>query len=348
MAIQLNNQEDFQEKEFKKYSIEDDSLEEDEELQRTEDWLNLRNGKWSASMIKKLMSCNLRGGRMDWFNPRKTLEFSESSLKSIYANAKARQRGYYIETITGKAMSYGTKIEPLVAEITNNYLKTLNLNFQKTGFVTFENIPTAGVSSDFLAYDFYGKLIFNGEQKACVSWDSHFERTFESVDEKGIDFWQTQMQMACHKTNKTLYVISEPPKNINKYIYSEDVWELFEDFKKECAVSFHIIESSPIHIKALLKRIEISEKVISAWLEDNSLNIRNLLNDVLDSEKKLLSQENYIVEKPKESKKELKESEEIKKSDTEPTEEKVIKEEIIEEKPTDKTIIKEIPIDIPF
>jgi len=316
MEIANNFSERFQENQndtSSDYDFDEENpvLPEEEELQRTDFWRMIRNGCWTASMIKTLMACNNKGGKMCWSNPAKVFEFSSGSLKAIYEVAKSRQRGYWIETETGKSAKYGTKVEPLVFEIAKEYFLEKGLDVQRIGFVKLPTIPTAGVSSDLLVYDQRKKLkIYNGEQKACVTWGSHYDRTFDLLDEKGMDFWQVQMQMIAQETEESVYIISEPPSNINKYLYCDEIMDLLEDFRKECAISYEFVKASPIHQKALLARIEIAENTVIRWLKEGG-SLKEILYEEIDAKKDLMKEDMVFVSPKKIEEIEVKEEEQV-------------------------------------
>lgn len=296
MIPKNNFSEKFQERIFvdvdEDYDFDSDNpiLEEPEEqLQRTNLWRMIRNGCWTASMIKGLMSCNPKGGKMDWANPMKVFEFSPGALKTIYEVAKSRQRGYWIDSDAGKSAKYGTAVEPLIFEIARPYFKALGYDIERVGFVKLPELSTAGVSSDLLIYSPTEKL--NGEIKACTSWGTHYDRCFDLMDEKGTDFWQVQMQMKAQQTAKSIYIVSEPPTNINKYVYAENIMDLLEDFRKECQLSYQEIHASPIHQKAMMQRIEIAENVVNRWLEDTSLNLKDILYNEIDLKRESTKEE---------------------------------------------------------
>jgi hypothetical protein len=269
----------------------------EEQLQRTIDWRLQRNGCWSASMSKKLMTCNSKGGKMSWDNPQKTLEFSSGILKVIYSIAMSRKRGYYIETDIGLSAKYGTSVEPLIYEIARKHFSESKLNIKKVGFVRIPEIPTAGASSDCLLENVYGEIIHNGEIKACTNWETHYERTFDLLDESGTDFWQVQFQMMAHKAISTIYIVSEPPSDIKKYIFSSDIMELLPDFEKECKISYQEVKASEIHQKALFTRIEIVEKVANEWLE-NGGDLKDIFYKEVDLRKSKMKEGVIYCSKP--------------------------------------------------
>lgn len=264
---------------------EDDKIEETEEdLQRTVNWRMLRNGCWTASMSKDLMACNSKGGRMSWDNPYKALEFSSGVIKVIYAIAMARKRGRYIESDSGMPAKYGTAVEPLIFELSKKHFIKEKLRPRKVGFKYLTENPKAGVSSDLEIIDVYDQLVHNGEIKACVTWETHYNRCFDLMDEKGTDFWQVQMQMMAHKVSSTIYIVSEPPMDIKKYVFASEIMELISDFEKECPISYQKVLASPLHQKALLTRIDIAEKVAQRWLEEDG-NLKDIFYEEIDLKK---------------------------------------------------------------
>lgn len=237
----------------------------EEELQRTEKWKKERNGKWTSSGAKSLMSCGRTGGKISWNEKEKVYDFGKTTLKCIYENAMARKRGRYIESGEGtKKMQYGTRVEPLIFAIAAEKLKHIGV-LENVGFKHYPKIKTAGVSSDGI-FRKNTKVIAAYEAKATTNWQTHFDRTFDLLDEKGVDFWQTQSHMVAWEVPTCYYAIAEPPHDISKYLYYEgDIMDLLDEFKKECKVTIQEVNSSPMHQNAILKRIKISEKIIKRW-----------------------------------------------------------------------------------
>lgn len=256
------------------------------ELQRTDDWKMSRLGRWTGSQLKNLMSCSQSGGKISWNEIDKVFHFGTTALKYIYENAMERKSGRYVDSGEGtKEMRYGTKVEPLIAKATKKKLKEMGIigKLKKVGFKPFPTMPNAGVSSDSIFIDKKtNKTLASVEMKACCSWSSHYERTFEAMDDKGIDFWQTQGQMISWDVPITYYVVAEPPTNISKYLYYEgDIMDLYKDFLKECPISIQTIKASKIHQNALLKRICIGENVINEFLEKLT-DLKSILHNNID------------------------------------------------------------------
>lgn len=239
-------------------------------LQRTDKWREDRLGRWTGSQQKNLMSCSGSGGKLSWNDIDKLFHFGTTALKYIYENAMERKTGRYIDMGPGtKEMQYGTKVEPLIQKATKKKLKEMGVvgKIKDVGFKQFPTMPNAGVSSDSILIDKDKNTIASVEMKACTSWGTHYERTFEAVDEKGMDFWQTQGQMIAWSVDKTYYVVSEPPINISKYLYHDgDIMDLYNDFLQECPISIQVIKASKTHQNALLRRIAIAENALSQFL----------------------------------------------------------------------------------
>lgn len=253
-------------------------------LQRTEEWFEQRKGNWTGSQFKKCMSCNPKGGRMDWFNKEKVFHFSTEVVKYIYSNAMERKTGIYIETGTTKEMKYGTIIEPLIIKRAAVELTKRNLKVQEVGFKVFENLPTAGVSCDAIILNENDIVIATGEFKACTSWNTHFDRTFELMDDSSIDFWQTQGQMLAWNCNKSFYIVISPPKNIDIYLRCEDINEMYDYWCNETEMKIQEVEASEIHLEALNKRLHILEDVILEFLQ-NERNLKYILQEKIDLHK---------------------------------------------------------------
>lgn len=245
-------------------------------LQRTHEWKMSRLGRWTGVQFKGLMTCSPAGGKLSWNDVDKIFMFSSGALKNIYENAMERKTGRYMESGEGtKEMRYGTRVEPLIQKQVKKQLKKMGVDGKviEVGFKKFPILGSvAGVSSDSIIIDKETKTpIANIEIKACTSWGTHFERTFEAVDEKGIDFWQTQGQMIAWDVDITYYAVAEPPADILKYLYYEgDIFDLYKDFVNECEVKIQTIKASKTHQNALLKRIIIAESALSNFAKNGT------------------------------------------------------------------------------
>lgn len=253
-------------------------------MQRTEDWHEERRGNWTASQFKKLMTCSSAGGKLDWLHQEKVFRFSDGAVKYIYANAMERKTGRYLVTDSTKEMKYGTKIEPLIFKRASAELKKLGLTLQEVGFKTFPNIPTAGVSSDSIVLNEAGEIVASFESKACSSWVTLYDRTYEQTDESSGDFWQTQGQMLAWEVEENYYCVISPPKDINVYLYAENVMDLYDEWCNETEMHLEIIKKSPIHLNCLLQRIQIAESTVERFLEqDTDETLKEILYEEIDS-----------------------------------------------------------------
>jgi len=249
-------------------------------LQRTDEWHEQRNGSWNGSRIKAMMACNRKGGGLDWSLPEKIKMFSSGIISFIYEVAMQRKTGRWIESRSDASMKYGTKIEPILDVIGSEMLAHLG-DVIEVGSKSFDGFPNARASSDGILVK-NGKTIAICEKKACVSWSSHYKRTFELMDEKSVDFWQTQMEMMAHNVAVGYYFVASPPKDIYKYLnYEGDILDLRADFEKECEVSLQKIESSPFHQKALFERIKLCETAVSLWINQGG-DLKKIFWSVVD------------------------------------------------------------------
>ncbi len=256
----------------------------EESLQRNKIWRVLRHGKWTGSNRKALMSCNPKGGRLSWNDKNKIYMFSEGAIKAIYETAMERKTGRYIEGGSNKQMAYGTKVEPLIFEACKIWFAEHypHLELKLVGFKESEVAENSGSSSDAVALEILKqKVEFSVEMKACTSWGTHYERTFEMMDDKSMDFWQSQAQMEAWEVNYTIYAVAEPPANIDIYLRADNIMEFMEQWMQECKVSFQKVERSQNHQNAMIKRIEIAEAVIAEWNEKGG-NLRTVFFNILD------------------------------------------------------------------
>lgn len=260
---------------------------EEPQLQRNEEWFEKRRGCWTGSKIKNIMGCNSKGGKMSWADKEKSYEFSKGVLKYVYSRAMERQTKRYIETAGGPAMKYGTKVEPYILKIGE---QLIGQPIDDVGFKEHSAIPTLGASSDGITQD--RKMV--AEIKACVTWETHYDRTFDPVNEKSTDFWQTQLEMLVWNVDKCAYLIAEPPNNIFDYL---NELKTFEDFKKECGISIEYVKASKFHQDAILTRVQIVEEACEFWLK-NKGDLSEIFWEIVDYYKQNDQSENNKPEMP--------------------------------------------------
>lgn len=252
-------------------------------LQGTPEWHKDRHAQWTASEIKKLMTCSSKYSKVTWHNPEKFLGFSDGSIKYIYKKAKERETGRVLSSRPTQDMKYGTAIEELTFKRADIELRKQGLYLEKVGYKKFDEIPTAGASSDAIVRSLKDhSIVGSAEMKACCSWETMFDRTFEATDETSMDFWQTQQQMLAWNVDKTYYVVISPPSDTYKYINSENVLDLFDMWCEETEMNFEIIDKSDIHCSNLLKRIKIAEETIGLYIESKE-NIKEILYSVISN-----------------------------------------------------------------
>ena len=288
--------------------------------QRSDDWFNKRAGSWTGSRIKELMACSSRGSKMSWSDDDKIYEFSKGIIKQIYQRAMERKTKRYILTHAGNAAKFGNLVEPFIKAIGE---ELIDAKIEEVGYKEFPNFPNAGASSDGVCHEH--KSI--AEIKACNTWQTHYDRTFDLMNEKSTDFWQTQAEMKAWGYEKGFYFVSEPPKDVNEYLYHEEAkqlldetfdgdikeLELFKKFKKECAVSVQELKASPFHQRAMMERIKICEMVCTEWIEkggdleelfwqkvDELKNGSEFLNEVEVKEAKIIKSKKVKEEEPEE------------------------------------------------
>tara|TARA_B100000953_G_scaffold300250_1_gene304416 strand:+ start:9037 stop:9945 length:909 start_codon:yes stop_codon:yes gene_type:complete len=260
----------------------------DKGLQRTEEWFNQRKGSWTASQMKNLMSCSGQGGKLTWNDVDKLFYFGKTALKYIYENAMERKTDRYIDSgLDTKATRYGTKVEPLIFKISQKKLSKIHKKAKliEVGFKKFDGFETAGVSSDGLLVKSLKKKepIASMEYKACTNWNTHYDRTFELVDDKNQDFWQMQSQMIAWKVNTCYYCVSEPPNDINEYLQipDDEIFDAYKKFKKECKVTVQEVKASKLHQLALLRRIFMAEKTLEKFLSKGG-NLKEILEETVE------------------------------------------------------------------
>jgi hypothetical protein len=276
---------DFSNVSSKAYKYKAESNEND--LQRTKAWKQDRNGNITASVCKGLMSCGQSGGRISWNEKDKIYKFGAGVLKFVYEKAMQRKTGRFIDTeLNKKEVRYGTKVEPLILKAAKEKLSKHAFNIEEVGYKAFEQVPHAGASSDSIA-TINGKAVATIEMKACTNWGTHYERVFNPMSDKNMDFWQTQAQMLAWKVDKAFYIVAEPPQELEKYLYCENILEMYDEWIAECGITIQEVSASAVHQEALLERIRIVNEVSDRWLEsDCELDLNVTLYEIIDEFKK--------------------------------------------------------------
>lgn len=275
--------------------------------QRSEEWFKQRSFCYTGSKGKTIMACSPRGAKMSWDNPDKINEFSSGIISYIYETAMQRKTNRYIKGASTTDMKYGTIVEPLIEKRSREqYFNAKGLVRVPVGFKTFPNRPYAGASSDDIITK-NDEIIAVVENKACSSWGTHYKRTYENTDESSIDFWQTQMEMIAWEVDLCYYIVISPPTDIMKYVYYDgDIMDLYDEWCSETEMTIEEIKRSPIHCDALLKRIDILEKVTVEFLETNEkidVILDRVKNDEPSEVRQLIDKRSAVCE-PK-TKKEL-------------------------------------------
>lgn len=246
-------------------------VEENNKLQQTEEWFAERRGNWTGSKIKNIMSCNGKGGKMDWSDPGKIYEFSKGIIKYVYERAMERKTDISSHSSSSIQMRYGNTVENFILKIGE---EILGEKIEEVGVKQHKEIESLKASADGIIPK-KGQVV---EIKACSSWVTHYDRTFSNTDEKSVDFWQTQAEMLVWGFKECVYLVASPPKNIKDYIYGE---KDLEDFKEECKISKEVIKASPFHQKAIIERVKIIEKVCTDWIEKGG-DLENLFWETVD------------------------------------------------------------------
>ena len=213
----------------------------DSQLQRTEDWLEQRKGRFTGSKLKDLMGCGKATSKQSWGTLDKLVDFGAAAETYIYSVGKERTTGIRSMEIHSKQMNHGKDNEDnLIQQLLSDGLIT---DFKEHGFVQFKETSNGGASPD-------GECTYKNERvglelKCCVSWDGHKKRMYEQVHEKHDDFWQFQGEMLAMGVDKLLYVVAMPMQT-KKY-------------------DFAICHASPLHQKQLIERIKIADSAIANW-----------------------------------------------------------------------------------
>jgi hypothetical protein len=212
-----------------------------ESLQRTEEWFEKRSGCFTGSNIKKLMSCGRSTSKIGWTHAEKVVDFGSAAEKYIYNVGMERLTGIRSQQAHSKQMEHGTKSEPLlIQQLIDDGVIT---DFKELGFENFGEYKFGGASVDGVCM-YKGELV-GLELKCTVSWDGHFSRMYDAIDDKHDDFWQFQSEMIAAKVKKILYVVAMPMQT-EKY-------------------DLTVIEASPMHQKRIAQRCKIADSAIDKW-----------------------------------------------------------------------------------
>jgi len=210
-------------------------------LQRTEEWLEKRKGRFTGSKIKELMGCGRSTSKMVWGRDEKLVDLGAKAEKYIYNVGKERLTGLRSMSASSKQMDHGTEHEPLlIQQLIDDGVIT---DFEELGFEYFGDYKNGGASVD-------GICTYKGERvalelKCWVSWDGHFKRMYQQVHEGHDDFWQHQSEMLATGTKKCLYVVAAPMQ-VEQY-------------------DIQIVKASETHQQCILDRCKIADKAIELW-----------------------------------------------------------------------------------
>jgi len=214
---------------------------ESDSLQRTDEWLKDRGGCFTGSEFYKLMSCGRATSKLPWTSSEKLFDFGVTAEKYIYNVGQERRTGLLSMNVDSAALRHGRGHEDLLVE--NLIEDGVISDFEPRGLEKF--MPTAGASVDGICtYVKTGERVAL-ETKCCVSWDGHYKRMYEKVDEKHADFWQFQGEMLSVGLPKLLYVVAAPMQV-----------EVYDTA---------LVDASKIHQSCLVKRVEIADLAISKW-----------------------------------------------------------------------------------
>jgi hypothetical protein len=127
-----------------------------------------------------------------------------------------------------------------------------------------------------------GEVVSTLEMKACTNWGTHYERVFNPMSDKNMDFWQTTAQTLAWDVDRAHYIVAEPPQDMDKYLYCENIFELEDEWLAECKITIQEVKASNIHQQALLERIRIVNETSDRWLEsDCQLDLNVTLHEVI-------------------------------------------------------------------
>jgi len=211
------------------------------DLQRTEQWLQDRNGKWTGSENKDLMSVGRATGKLPWTDAAKIVDFGKGAETHVFIVGKRRSTDILEMELSAKQLDYGKENEPkLIEQLIKDGIIT---DFEERGLEYFPNYSNGGASVDGIAI-YKGRKVAL-ELKCTTSWSGYKNRMYEPVNEKHQDFWQHQSEMLAVGLHELLYVVAEPMTT-----------ERYE---------IQIVKASKIHQKALIDRCKIADKAIELW-----------------------------------------------------------------------------------
>lgn len=228
-------------KEYNEFDPQVDDVEEKELI-----WLRERAGNFTGSENSKLMSCDRKVSKMPWGAPEKITGFGTSASAYIYGRAMERRTGFLSHNARAFNLDYGNDNEPLlIAEVEKKGVIT---EIQKCDFTLSDQVEHLGATPD-------GKALYDSkriaiEMKSCVSWDGHYKRMSQVMDEKHGDFWQWITEMHVLNVDRLAFIVAYPME----YKYFETTF----------------IEQSKIHENALIDRVRIANDAIENFNNDKA------------------------------------------------------------------------------
>lgn len=219
------------------------------ELQRTDDWFKDRQGLFTGSAFKKLMTCKSRAKGKTWDQKKWLMDFGDTAITYIVERAIERVTGQRIETPTTWEMQWGIDHEDEGREaVANKY----NLDVEEVGFEKF--LSNAGASAD-------GKItmpIPNSNKEVVTAFElkcppkvtNHVKYLREAVAEGHEYFWQLQGEMLALNTDNAIFASYHPA------------------FPENFQTEMQEVKLSEVHATALIFRCIIAEKLVQALMVD--------------------------------------------------------------------------------
>lgn len=223
------------------------AVEEEKSLQRTDEWFEQRQGKFTGSGISNLMVCDRSSAKYEWGRPEKIIGLGDGARKYIFEKCMERRRNKIVKTPVTSAMKYGTMNETTVIALLK---EKHNLVVEEVGFLEFID-GLAGASPDGRIDKDCGY-----EGKCSTDWGNFYLRVSNPVDQKHMDFWQLQSEMLALKSDQILYCVAEPSESI----FEPNITDLFIQY----------VNASKIHQAAIIQRCYLGKMIMDKFLSGMS------------------------------------------------------------------------------
>ena len=249
--------------------VTDLSVEDADQLQRTEKWKKDRAGNFTGSKMIDLMSCKVRATKnnpRDWRVKSWLCSFGDTAFSYILSRAIERATGEPTRNVKSVYMDWGNNHEEEGKQIASD---KLGVEIEEVGFIKF--CKCGGASPDGFFYKEFineesGEITMvkhNFELKCPATQLKHYKHMNSEVVEGHEYFWQVQSEMMALKCDHSAFATYDP------------------SFPESCNLGIKWVDRSEVHCNAILFRCVVGDVLADKLVEsDFKCDLQEELNKV--------------------------------------------------------------------